>query len=179
MKKIEECWKDIKGYEGLYQISNLGRVKVLGRWYSVRQKSYWIEKKQIMSPWSNGFGYLVVALRKNKQRKNHYVHRLVAEHFLSNPLNKKQVNHLDYNKCNNDVRNLEWVTPKENTEYSRPNFSKQHTCKTKTGERYISQRKSNGKYRVSFYKKHIDKQFTNLSDAVAFRDKMLKHINYL
>lgn len=109
---MEEIWKDIKDYEGLYQVSNLGRVKSLGN-----KK----RKEKILKPCKVKSGYLRVQLSKRKMfyvRKMFFVHRLVAESFISNPYNLPQVNHLDLNKENNNISNLEWVSPKKNIEYS-------------------------------------------------------------
>ena len=100
-----EIWEDIQGYEGLYQVSNLGRVKSLG------DKSNHKTEKFL-----NFYGdrYKSVKLYKNSKPKMFRVHRLVAEAFIPNPYNKKEVNHIDCNKFNNKVDNLEWVTREEN-----------------------------------------------------------------
>ena len=106
----KEIWKDIKGYEGIYQISNLGNVKSLQRIDSNNH----LVKEKILKSSSNGIGkgYLWVKLgRKGKKEK---IHRLVAKAFIPNPNNKKEVNHIDGNTHNNKVDNLEWVTHKEN-----------------------------------------------------------------
>ena len=97
--------KDIKGYEGQYAITSCGKV-----W------SY--KSKKFIQPFDNGQGYLVVVLRANGKSKHHRVHRLVAEAYLPNPDEKPIINHKDENKHNNSVANLEWVTAKENINYS-------------------------------------------------------------
>ncbi|WNO24238.1 endonuclease [Enterococcus phage SSMH01] len=99
---IEE-WKDIKGYEGLYQVSNFGRVKSKHR-----------GSERILKAGTTRLGYLNVCLCKNNQIKNFKVHRLVAKAFILNPDNKPEVNHIDEDKTNNIVSNLEWCTRKEN-----------------------------------------------------------------
>lgn len=101
-----EIWKDIKDYEMLYQISNLGNVKSL---HCNKEK---IMKLTIRS---KNYPYYFVGLLKNGKRKYFAVHRLVAQAFVNNPNNYNQVDHLDGNKLNNNANNLEWVTPKENT----------------------------------------------------------------
>lgn len=106
---MTEDWRDIKGYEGKYQISNMGNVKSLN--YH-RGKSERILKPRYPSPPQNEYGYVV--LSKNNKVQHFYIHRLVAEYFLDNPQNKPYVNHKDGNKHNNNVENLEWVTPLEN-----------------------------------------------------------------
>jgi hypothetical protein len=113
---VQEIWKDIKGYEGIYQISNLGRVKSLPRWVRNRSGKY-ITKEKILAPIKTRKGYLNVHL----QSKGYSVHRLVAKAFIPNPLNLPQVNHKDENKENNSVNNLEWCTNKYNASYgTRP-----------------------------------------------------------
>ena len=109
---MEESWKDIEGYEGLYQISNKGRVKSL--------KNNKTKKEKILKP-INVKGYLKVDLYKNKTRKNLLVHRLVANAFLTNPHNLLEVNHKDENKQNNSVENLEWCTHKYNNNFGTRN----------------------------------------------------------
>ncbi len=106
---MEEIWKDIHGYEGLYQVSNLGNVRSLH--YRAKSKGSKIQnlKQQI-----NKGGYLKVTLLKNGKAKNFFVHRLVACEFIPNPNNKPQINHLDGNKSNNTINNLEWATNSEN-----------------------------------------------------------------
>lgn len=103
---MEEIWKDIKGYEGLYKISNLGKVKTL-------------RSNRILK--GTGVEYKEVVLYKNKKAKTFYVHRLVAEHFIENPNNYSCVNHKDENKMNNNANNLEWCTKLYNCNYGRRN----------------------------------------------------------
>ena len=107
---LKEVWKDIKGYEGLYQVSNMGKIKSL--------KFSHGNKEKILKGNKEKFGYLVVTLYKNKGRKNFKIHRLVAETFIPNPKNLPQVNHIDGNKQNNRIDNLEWCTAKENTNHA-------------------------------------------------------------
>lgn len=109
-----EVWKDIKDYEGLYQISNLGRVK------SLKYRKSNKERILILNGAAK-HGYYMVGLCKNHKRKYVTVHRLVAEAFIPNPDNKPQINHKDENRRNNCVDNLEWVTAKENLNYGSHN----------------------------------------------------------
>ncbi len=114
---MEEIWKDIKGYEGLYQVSNLGRIKSLAREYSVNKgKRYIGERIKNLRKDSRGH-YLLVDLSKNGKSKTLLVHRIVAEHFINNPNNLTQVNHKDEDKTNNNVENLEWCDGKYNQNY--------------------------------------------------------------
>ena len=98
---MKEIWKDIKDYEGLYQVSNLGRVKR-------------ITTGRVLKPLKHANGYLMVKLSKNSIVYTKTVHRLVAEAFIPNPEHKSEINHIDENKTNNTVSNLEWMTRKEN-----------------------------------------------------------------
>lgn len=105
----KEIWKDIVGYEGLYQISNYGRVKSLGN-----DKT---RKERILKPIKSQKGYLRIIFCKKGKTKQFYIHCLVAENFIPNPLNLPQVNHKDENKENNCVYNLEWCDAKYNNNY--------------------------------------------------------------
>lgn len=107
---MKEIWKDIEEYEGIYQVSNLGRVKSVDRLDGSNHRL----KGKIKSTSIRPNGYENVILFKNSKRKGHSVHRLVAQAFISNTDNKPEVNHIDENKTNNQASNLEWVTAKEN-----------------------------------------------------------------
>lgn len=114
---MEEIWKDIKGFEGLYQVSNIGRVKSLSR--TVRSNTCGFRElpERILSNCKSSCGYNLVVLCKNGRRYNKMVHRLVAETFIYNPNDYKEVNHKDENKLNNIVTNLEWCNRKYNANY--------------------------------------------------------------
>lgn len=113
MNEIKEEWRDIQGYDGIYQVSNLGRVKSLSRINYANHH----QKERILVPVDHGKIYLFVHLSKGKKVKQTLIHRLVANAFLPNPDNKPQVNHLDEDKTNNRVDNLEWCTSQENVTY--------------------------------------------------------------
>lgn len=110
---MEEEWKDIKNYEGYYQVSNKGRVKSLHHYASNGYKDI-LYKGKVLKPGNNGRGYLFVNLCKNNKTKQFYIHKLVAEAFIQNKENKATVNHIDGIKSNNNVENLEWNTYSEN-----------------------------------------------------------------
>lgn len=116
-----EIWKDIKGYEGLYQISNLGRVKSLEKktYAGINKGTYIVRKERILKTNKSRDGYLRVTLCNNKENIMYFVHRLVAQTFLDNPNNYKEVNHKDENKQNNRAENLEWCTRKYNVNYGK------------------------------------------------------------
>jgi hypothetical protein len=110
---MQEIWKDIDGYEGLYQVSNYGRIKSLHYHMSNRQV--------ILCTRVNSRGYERVGLNKENKKKLFSVHRIVACAFVENPHSKNTVNHIDENKLNNRSDNLEWMTQKENDNYSTRN----------------------------------------------------------
>ena len=112
-----EIWKDIKGYEDRYQVSNLGRVKSLPHERTTPTGGAYLTKPRILKPSSNGKGYMRLTLRKDNKEVSKYVHRLVAEAFIPNLDNLPEVNHKDEVKNNNKVNNLEWCTPKYNNNY--------------------------------------------------------------
>ena len=112
---IMEIWKDVKGYEGSYQVSNLGRVKGLARIVPHGRCGTCSIKEKVLTPGEHRQGYLMAFLARDRKRKRIYVHRLVAIAFLSNPFNKPTVNHKDGDKSNNKSTNLEWATRSENT----------------------------------------------------------------
>lgn len=137
---MQEIWKDVKGYEGRYQVSNLGRVKSLN--YLQKGKEQILKATKIK-------GYLVVNLYKEGKAKIYTIHRLVAKTFIENPDNLPQVNHKDECKTNNIVDNLEWCSAKYNNNYgsrtqrcvdsntNNPKFSKKVLC-VETGVIYPS-----------------------------------------
>ena len=112
-----EQWKDIQGYEGLYQVSNLGRVKSVERYQDNHGKKQIVPEK-IKTPSLVNKGYLRVSLYKSNKPEHAYVHRLVALHFIENPLNLPQINHKNEDKTCNEVWNLEWCNNQYNQQYS-------------------------------------------------------------
>lgn len=123
-----EIWKDIAGYEGYYQVSNKGRIKSVNRVVKHTSSGYLtLKEKLIKCRANNRDGYIRCSLCKNKKVSTFLVHRLVAFAFIKNLENKPHINHLDEIKTNNVVENLEWVTQKENNDYSNTGF-KNGTC---------------------------------------------------
>lgn len=111
-----EMWKDIKDYEGRYQISSYGRLKSLARLLKNRN-GYYLTKEKIMLPMKSTNGYLVACLWENGKQKKRLIHKLVAEHFIPNPNNYTEINHIDEVKSNNKVENLEWCNHAYNMNY--------------------------------------------------------------
>jgi hypothetical protein len=135
---MEEIWKDIAGFEGLYQVSNLGNVK--------RLISERVFEERLIGRSIDKYGYVKRVLSKNGRNNYFTEHRLVALAFIDNPLNKKTVNHKNGIKTDNTVENLEWCTNKENTEHAIENGLKDqkgikhHKCKL-TEEQVLEIRK--------------------------------------
>lgn len=114
----DEIWRDIKGYEGLYQVSNMGNVKSL-------------RKNHLLTPNNTGNGYFQVTLSANGKKTNHLIHRLVGSVFLPNPYNLPCINHKNCDRSDNRCENLEWCDYQYNTNYS---VSKPILQYTKDGE---------------------------------------------
>ena len=114
MIDIIEEWRPVVGYEGLYEVSNTGFVR--------RVSDLMVFKLSDLK------GYCIVRLRKDGKGKSYLVHRLVAQAFIPNPLNLPQVNHIDENKKNNNIDNLEWCTAKYNANYGTRNIRVRETA---------------------------------------------------
>lgn len=147
---MQEIWKDIEGYEGLYQVSNQGNVKSLETWDV--NKGCYVKREKLLKFDYHRRGYQIVTLTSKKKRKRHQVHRLVAKAFIANPENLPQVNHKDENKQNNHISNLEWCTNYYNNQYGSRN------------ERAANKLK---KHVVQFdYGMHMIKKYDSVVDAV-------------
>ena len=105
---MKEIWRDVKGYEGVYQVSSFGRVKR-------------VKTNRVLKGCKDNRGYLRVNLSKDSVTSTNTLHRLVAEAFITNQENKPDVNHIDEDKTNNSINNLEWSTRKENCNYGTRN----------------------------------------------------------
>lgn len=140
---MEEIWKDIEGYEGLYQVSNTGKVRSL-HW---NRSSYAKELTQY-----DQNGYKLVTIRRNKRGKNFLVHRLVAKAFIENPNGYDEVNHIDGNKSNNCVMNLEWLSRKNNVSHAIANRLRKPTVANRWGFNVILQFSADGSVLEGVYK---------------------------
>lgn len=139
---MEEIWKDIEGYEGLYQVSNMGRVKVFPRFHANSGRGY-ATKGRILKQCDNGNGYLYVRLNS----KHQYVHRLVAQVFVDNPFAYTEINHIDEVKSNNKATNLEWCNHVYNSTYGTKIERTKNTKKLKNSDvAMIATRNKNGSY---------------------------------
>ena len=118
---MSEVWRDIEGYEGLYQVSDQGHVKSLERTFIDNSGRKQTVKERILKPATTYNGYLFVCLSDGGERKKLRVHRLVCQAFHENPDGKPCVNHIDENKTNNAASNLEWCTYEENNNHGTRN----------------------------------------------------------
>lgn len=160
MKK--EYWRPVLGYEGLYEVSNLGRVKSFDTYRKGKNGSIRICKGKILKLCTDKYGYLLVNLYKNGKLKTFKVHKLVAEAFLEIPEELKhlkgtrylQVNHKDEDKTNNNVNNLEFCSAKYNTNFG-------------TRNKRISDKNTNGKCSKKVYQYTLDGQFVREWESTA------------
>ena len=167
----DEIWADIAGYDGAYQISNMGHVRTF------LKKDGFVgfvktEKSRPRSLISHGNGYMYVTLCKNGVRKNHYIHRLVAEAFIGEIKDGYVINHLDYDRSNNRVENLEIVSQKDNVDYSKHKMKKPVTRK---GNYYICDRGT--RYEVYVKKKYLG-SYKTIEEARTARNEYINKINY-
>jgi hypothetical protein len=150
---MNEIWKNISGYEGLYQVSNFGRVKSFCKWKRASCPDEYILKDSI-----NNRGYHQVMLYKNTVKKKFLVHRLVAEAFIPNPENLPHINHIDENTGNNSVENLEWCTPQYNNCYGTARFRAMITQGIPVQQRLI-----NGQLLATYTTTTIAQEITGIS----------------
>ena len=169
-----EIWKDIPGYENLYQVSNLGNIRrILFINNQVQKKKITIIKKQI-----NKRNRIQASLYKNGKRKNLLVHRLVAMAFLDNPNNYPEVNHIDGNSLNNNVDNLEWCTKKYNMQHAYDNnlnHFKEHNKKTSKPIIRNDGKKYDNSYAAA---KELNVSVFSIRDVLKGRTKTCKGYNF-
>ena len=139
-----EYWFSIAGWDGLYEVSNHGRIKSLERKITAGSRTYVIQER-ILRQRHDKDGYMMVDLQNAGKVITHKVHRIVATTFLKNPCNKPQVNHKDGNRANNNAQNLEWVTDSENKIHC---YTKLQTSRGKSGVYGVNWRADRGKWRA-------------------------------
>ena len=151
---MQEIWKDIDGFEN-YQISNLGRIKSKERIVSNSCRTY-VKKEEILKNHVMKSGYLAIVLRDKEQKKHLLkIHRLIAENFIPNPNNYTQVNHIDGNKANSAIENLEWCTPSQNTRHAIKSGLRRK-CTNKSTQRI---------YKINPKTKDIEEIYENFVEA--------------
>ncbi len=137
IEEKKEIWQNIKGYEGLYQVSNMGRIKRLPKTeyvynYLSNTKVKRVKKEKILAYKRNSNNYIIVTLSNNGVSKAYTIHRLVAQTFIPNPNNYPQINHINGKKYDNRVENLEWCTASENIKHASRVGLRKTTKKQKT-----------------------------------------------
>lgn len=133
---MQENFKPVKGYEGLYEISNKGTIKSIRRYLETKDDRKYLWGGKLLKPVINcRFGYKQIRLRKNNKYKTIYIHKLVALTYLTPIQGKNEVNHKDGNKLNNCVENLEWCNRQENVVHSIKNGLKDNSIKPETREK--------------------------------------------
>lgn len=162
---MEEIWKAIKGYEGFYQVSNLGNVRSIDR--DIVGKDGILQKRKgaIMQKTIINSGYYSVGLRKDGKRKRELIHRIVATAFIPNPNGLMFVNHKDEDKLNNCSSNLEWCSPKYNVNYgnSLTKLSLSHINHPSLSKKVLMLDK-NGKILREFLSIHEASRITGIKD---------------
>ena len=124
---MEENWKAVIGYEGLYEVSNLGRIR-----------SLYYGRTRVLKTYKGNRDYLIVSLSKDGKQKTYTVHRLVANAFIPNPENKPEIDHINTITTDNRVENLRYVTPKEN---SNNDLTRKHMSESKKGRHHSEETK--------------------------------------
>lgn len=127
----QEIWKDIKGYEGLCQASDCGKIRSLERFIETSHGVKRLMKGTVKKELDNGNGYMYIRINKEGKSKHFYVHRIIAETFIPNPENKPQVNHRNGIKDDNRVENLEWCTVQENQRHKWDVLGYTHSERTR------------------------------------------------
>lgn len=158
---MKEEWRNIKGYDGRYQISSFGRIKSLERYVDRKKQGKLKIKERIMIPRLTKTGYYRIGLCANNKLKMFCIHRLVAETFIPNSEKKPQVNHKNGIKNDNKVSNLEWVTNSENQKHSFEYLNKKPLWKGKTG---ILHNRSKSVYQIN-KKGIILNEFGSIAEA--------------
>lgn len=152
---IEEIWKDVDGFDGMYKISSFGRV------WSNSQCSR--GRKLIYGSVDNSQGYRYVKLWKGGKKHKRYIHRLIASHFIPNPYNKPQVDHINTDRLDNRIENLRWVTKKENANNPLTRF---HNSNAKKGH-HITPINAIRSVKIKIAKVNIDGQIVTIYESIS------------
>lgn len=160
-KKVKEIWVDVEGFEDYYQVSSLRKFKSLERYVDHKKYGKMKVNERIMKTWINNRNYHMISLQdKNGERKHFLVHRLFAIAFIPNPHNLPCINHIDGNKQNNDITNLEWVTYADNNTHAYKTGLREHAMKGKFGKDHHC-----SKFVLQFKDGEFIKEFPGMSEA--------------
>ena len=173
-----EIWKAIKGYEGIYEISEHGKVRSLNHLIKYSDGRSRIQKGRILKTSLSKKGYVRVSLSKQKKRFHTSIHRLLALSFIDNPENKKQVNHINGIKHDNRIENLEWVSNSENQIHAikkgltRYNYNERHHNSKLTNKGVLRVRNL---HRLGFTNKELAEDYNVSQTAMS---NILRNITY-
>lgn len=176
----KEIWKDIPGYEGYYQISNTGNIKSLDRFIVKKNGAKVFLQGKYVSVSVHKHGHHVVRLWKENNTKLYNLYRLLALVYISNPENKKEVNHIDGNRMNFDLKNLEWVTASENMKHAYVNgLSK---CNFEKGFKHKRSKLNNEKLDEIFERRKSGKKLNEIANEFGLNfqyvSRLLKGLTY-
>lgn len=158
---MEEIWEDVEGYEELYQVSNFGRVKR-------------VATGRILKGIISGSGYAQVDLSKHGATSKKLIHRLVAQAFIPNPENKLEVNHIDEDKTNNGVVNLEWVNRQENNNHGTHNEKVSKSKSTPIIATHIKSEESKEFYGAREFARQLGLNPSHVSEVINGKRKQTK-----
>lgn len=167
---MEEVWKDVIGFEGLYKVSNLGRIRSLdkpvrsGNRYN-KNTGVAVKKGKVLKQADTGLGYLQVCLRKNNKNHSLYVHRIVWETFNGPIPEDMQVNHINEDKTDNRLENLNLMTPKENSNWGTRN---ERVLKTKSTRVYSNPSYFSRKVFMYSLDGEFEKEFESIAEATKY-----------
>lgn len=177
---MKEIWKDIQGYEGIYQVSNLGRVRSVDRVVIHKDGVKHLYRGRVLKPHYNTSKYLAIGLHYNGISNTYLVHRLVAQVFIPNPNNLPEVNHIDEVITNNKVDNLEWCTSEYNNNYGNHNKNTAKSirkAKLWTTEHYIEEcKKRNIDLPIEDYKGSMVKIKHKCSKGHIYEQRPYSHL---
>ena len=176
----KEIWKDIKGYEGLYEVSNMARIRTVPHFMTAKDGRKMLIPAKIRKQSVDWHGYLYVKVRKGNKQTSLRVHRVIMEAFVENPENKPFIDHINTIKTDNRIENLRWVTAHENTQNTITLQRIKDACTEDEIKRQIQVKKDNGTWngrKVFQYSKDgaFIAEYETLSDAAKVLNKDARH----
>ena len=167
--KEQEIWKPVVGFDGYYEVSNLGRVRSVERTIEYADGRVYTYRCRVLSPTVDKYGYCTVQLSVNRKIKRRRVHNLVAEAFISNPEKKPYIDHIDTNPSNNHYKNLRWATQKDNMNNPLTKSRIKTSMKMGGALKCIATKKAEGKFIKKVYQYSLDglliAEYDSITDA--------------